>query len=47
MKIYTVRCHVPEQDLDIEVVARDDVNARRLVAERLQGIDHNVQWVQP
>lgn len=47
MKVYTVRAHVTDQDLDVEVLAHNETNARRLVAERLDGIDHNVQWVQP
>jgi hypothetical protein len=42
----TVRVHVPDQDLDIDVMSMDDDTARTLVAERLDGIDHNVQWVQ-
>jgi hypothetical protein len=45
MNIYTVRCHVPEQDLDVEVLALSESEARRLVSDRLEGIDHNVQWV--
>lgn len=47
MKVYTVRVHVTDQDLDLEVLALNETEARRLTGERLDGIDHNVQWVQP
>lgn len=46
MKKYDVRVHVTDQDLDIEVYALSEASARKLVADKLTSIDHNVQWVQ-
>lgn len=45
LKMYTVRCHVPQQDLDIEVLALDMNNARRLVGAELEGIEHGIESV--
>jgi hypothetical protein len=45
LRYYNIRCHVTDQDLDVSVLALDEDAARELVAQRLYGIDHNVQWV--
>lgn len=45
MNIFQVRCHITDQDLDIGVLALTEEEARRLVTNRLEGIDHDIQWV--
>jgi hypothetical protein len=47
MKTYTVKVHVPEQDLDVEVLAYDVTNARRLIREQFDGLHVMIVWVQP
>lgn len=46
MDRYTVRVHVPAQDLDVEVIALNKDSTRELVRHQLDGIDYAVQWVQ-
>jgi hypothetical protein len=45
MKIYTVHVHITDQHVDAEVLALNESGARRLVAERFDGVDHHIEWV--